>query len=231
MLEWREGKIHERQDKLETDLKSMRGEVSVWNNELRENIEMTKSTNTKIETLVEAKLLENVEHKVEDSVKGLREDMDEKLEIEKLRSNLVFHGVKEPGVVNLEEMIKHPDMEMIEEILKDGLRLDATRHLLEVQRIGKYEAGKVRPLRVVVKTQEGRAMILKRAKDLREVESFKKIFISPDLTRKQQQADKVLREKLKKFKEDGHQNMTIRGGKIIKSMPGQKVEILFQPLN
>ena len=59
-------------------------------------------------------------------------------------------------------------------------------------------------------------MILKRAKDLKECDSFKKVFITPDLTRKQQETDKVLREQVKKFRSEGHQNVSIRAGKVIK---------------
>ena len=231
LSELKQGKIQERQEKLESELKEMKTEVKGWNKELIENIQKTNETSTKIETLVEAKRLEGVEQRVEVSVKELKEDVDEKLEIEKRRNNLIFHGVKEAGIVDLESMTKHPDMEQIEEILKDGLRLDSSRHLVEIQRIGRYVAGKIRPLRLIVKTQEGRAMILKRAKDLKEVDSFKKVFITPDLTRKQQQSDKVLREQVKKFRSEGHQNVSIRGGKVVKNLPGQKVEILYQLSN
>jgi len=61
---------------------------------------------------------------------------------------------------------KSPDQEMVEEILRVGLRLDASRHIEEIQRIGWFTAGKVRPLKVKVKTFEARNEILIRAQEL-----------------------------------------------------------------
>jgi hypothetical protein len=119
---------------------------------------------------------------------------------------------------------------MIEEILKVGLRLDATRHIEEVQRIGRYTEGKIRPLRVKIKTFEARNEVLKRARDLKGLNEFKSIFIAPDLTRKQQEVDKDLRDKVKKFREEGHSNVRIKQGKVIKNEEGQQVVVLYQPL-
>ena len=66
-----------------------------------------------------------------------------------------------------------------------------------------------------LKTLEGRSEILKRAKNLK-VESFKQVYISPDLTRWQQEVDKDLRQKLTSFREGSEPNARIRGGKIVK---------------
>jgi len=90
--------------------------------------------------------------------------------------------------------------------------------------------GKCRPLRVRIKTFEARNEVLKRARDLIESEEFKNIFIAPDLTRKQQQVDKDLREKVKKFRSEGHSGVRIRQGKIIKNESGNQVVVLYQAL-
>ena len=57
-------------------------------------------------------------------------------------------------------------------------------------RIGKLDESKPRPLRLVVISLDGKKKILSRAKDLKNVENFKRMFISPDLTRRQQKVDK-----------------------------------------
>jgi len=49
---------------------------------------------------------------------------------------------------------------MIEEVLKIGLRLDASRHIEEVQHIGCFVQGKIRPLKVRIKTVEVRLRYL-----------------------------------------------------------------------
>jgi hypothetical protein len=64
---------------------------------------------------------------------------------------------------------------------------------------------------------------------LRNNEDFKKIFIVPDLTRKQQLLDKELRDKVKELRASGQQNIMIRAGKVIKNLGEKKVEILYCP--
>ena len=74
---------------------------------------------------------------------------------------------------------------------------------------------------------DGKKEILSRAKELRNVENFKRMFISPDLTRRQQKADKELRTELKKFREQGESTAKIRYGKIVKNVNGREV-VLYQ---
>ena len=228
-------KVEERQDRFEATLDQLRVDMNALRADLQTVSDLNKSTDTKLETVIESKLVENIQCKVDDSVashvKILKDDVAESMEIEKRRTNLIFHGVKESGVVSLDDFSKHPDQEMIEEILKTGLRLDASRHIEEIQRIGRFVAGKDRPVRVRVKTFEARSEILKRAHDLKENENFKRVFIAPDLTRKQQAIDKDLREKLKDIREKGEQNAKIKAGKVIKNGVGGQVIILYQPLN
>jgi len=90
---------------------------------------------------------------------------------------------------------------------------------------------KVRPIRLVVKSLEGKIEIIKRAKQLKDSIEFKKIFISPDLTRKQQLEDKELRDKLKSFRQDDHSGarIIIKGGKIIMEKEDGERSVLFDP--
>jgi len=56
------------------------------------------------------------------------------------------------------------------------------------------------------------------------------MFISPDLTRRQQALDKELRMQLKKFHDEGETEVRIKFGKIVKNNRGGREEILYQPL-
>ena len=58
--------------------------------------------------------------------------------------------------------------------------------------------------------------------------SFKRVYISPDLTRWQHEVDKDLRQKLKGFREGSEPNARIRGGKIVNNLTGGEVVILFE---
>ena len=111
---------------------------------------------------------------------------------------------------------------MICEILSDGLKLESSRHVEEVFRVGRFSAEKIRPIRVKVSGVDFKKEILQRAKSLRSG-MFDKVFIAPDLTKKQQAEDKDLREHVKTFKDefkdqtDEEVKIRIKGGKVIKN--------------
>ena len=154
-----------------------------------------------MKTAIEARLIDTVEQKisskVKDTAKVLQEDVAEKMEIERRKINLIFHGVKE--TTDATSDVDEPDLEMIKEVINQGLHMDAARHVESVVRIGKLIEGKTRPVRVKFNTQESRNNVLKRAKDLKDSNEFKRIYVSPDLTRKQQLIDKDLRDHVKQF--------------------------------
>ena len=73
---------------------------------------------------------------------------------------------------------------------------DADRYITKVSRVGKYVKDKVWLLRVKINSHEGKTEILQRAKMLKDIQSFKRIVIAPDMTSQQQAVDKELRLKL-----------------------------------
>jgi hypothetical protein len=160
-----------------------------------------------------------MDSQVRKTVMVVKEDVEEALEMERRKMNLVIHGVPETDA--------EQDIEQVAEILGTGLHMDFERHVATLVRIGKFEENKSRPLRMVVKSLDGKKEILSRAKELKNVEQFKKMFISPDLTRKQQRVDKELRTELKKFREQGEDTAKIRYGKIIKNVSGKEI-VLYQ---
>ena len=119
---------------------------------------------------------------------------------------------------------------MVEEILKIGLKLDATRHVMEVTRIGRYTAGKWRPIRVKATSSDSRSEILKRARGLKDCQEFKRVYISPNFTQKQRKIDKDLRDHVKQFRTDGESSARISSGKVIKNGEGNQVIVLYEPL-
>jgi len=84
----------------------------------------------------------------------------------------VIHGVPE---VDAEY-----DIGVISEILGTGLHMDFDRHVASVMRISKLDENRPRPIRLIIKSMDGMKQILARAKDLKEVEEYKRMFISPD---------------------------------------------------
>jgi hypothetical protein len=117
-----------------------------------------------------------MEGKVKRTVMVVKKDVEEALEIERRKMNLVFHGVPETDA--------EQGIVQVAEILGMGLHMDFERHVLGMFRIGTWEENKIRPLRIVVKSLDGQKEILSRAKDLKNVEKLNRMFISPDLTRR-----------------------------------------------
>jgi len=161
-----------------------------------------------------------IDSRAKRTVKVVKEDVKEALKIERRKLNLVIHGVPESDA--------EQDIDQIAEILATGLHMDFERHVDKVMRIGKFDENKSRPIRLVIKTLDGKKQILSRAKDQKDVENYKRMFISPDLTRKQQGKDKQLRTEPKRLREQGEVTAKIKYGKIIKNGTGRREVVLYQ---
>src|SRR5579872_4991627 len=110
----------------------------------------------------------------------------EEIELEKRRLNLVIMEVKEE--------------DKDEDFVKELFGVVAGRDVEEVRnvsRIGRKQDGKVRLILVVMANQDDRMEILVACPNLRKHERYNKVFLTPDLTRKQQKTDKILRDKLR----------------------------------
>ena len=68
---------------------------------------------------------------------------------------------------------------------------------------------------VTVNDKEAKRQILRNAAELRQISVWKNIFVSPDFTFKERQANKILRDELKRRRSQGETNLIIRNGKII----------------
>ena len=80
--------------------------------------------------------------------------------------------------------------------------------------------GRVRPLLVKGKQEKLRGQMLRNAKKLRNTtkEQLKKIIITPDMTVKEREISRKLREDLRIRREAGEENLVIRRGKIVNRM-------------
>jgi len=103
-----------------------------------------------------------------------------------------------------------------------GLHMDFKRQVDKVLRISKFDENKSMPIRLVNNTLDGKKQILSRAKNLKDVENYIMMFMSPDFTRKQQGEDKQLRTELQSLTEQGEVTAKIKYGKIIKNRTGER---------
>ena len=99
--------------------------------------------------------------------------------------------------------------------------------LIDVVRLGAKSSNKLRPLRVQFNNLGHRRSVLANAKRLRDSSSdvFKGIYINPNLSVKDIQEQRKLREELNRRKENGETNIFICRGHIVKqrslSNPGE----------
>lgn len=244
-------KLEVRQDKLEAtmkvtnvelgvvkeDVKSLKDQLIVCNEDCKETAEAVKEISNDVKTVkelvvsYETKINDICADKVKVSMEQIRVEQEaepinraeimEELEIERRRLNLVIMKVPEEG----------KDEDIVKEIVTHLIGESGSSAIVEVERIGRLSGdGKARPLRVKLNQQNIRRDILHAAPKLKDNDTYKKIFVTPDLTRKQQAADKELRDKLKDFrKEDKEGDFKIKKGKIVKNEKGREV-VVYPPL-
>ena len=107
-----------------------------------------------------------VTHSMDDKVKFLQSGVSECIQIERRKNNIVIHGVLESD---------REDKDIVYDILGKGLKVDPTRYVDEVSRIGQRKE-KVRPIRLKVKSFEGKNELLRRAKMLKDT-GYEKVFL------------------------------------------------------
>lgn len=143
----------------------------------------------------------------------LRMEILEMQERSKRRDKLILMGVPEEGAGG-------EGTEIIHDVI-EGLLPGVAVEYKVVGRIG-LKGQKPRPVRILVEDPGHRRRLLSKARGLRELESFKRIFIVPDLTRMQQEEDKKLRDELRAARQPGFR-ARIHKGEVIKEVI-EKVE-------
>jgi hypothetical protein len=88
-----------------------------------------------------------LESQLNTTVKEVREDVEESMEIERRKLNLIIHGI---GNEDAEK-----DVEMVMAIFGEGLKVNFERHVKKIVRIGRM-VNKQRPLPIMLKSGEGR---------------------------------------------------------------------------
>ena len=74
---------------------------------------------------------------------------------------------------------------------------------------------------------EGKIELLKRAQLLKN-EGYDKVCMQPDLTMKQKEEDKKLRDEPKRLTATGETDIKIKVGKIIQKEEGGQMKVLYQ---
>ena len=138
---------------------------------------------------------------------------DNFLEKEKRKLNVVMHNIPESDGGNYTERMEM-DKGKFQEVIKDGLRLNA--RVTKAYRVVKPGHEKPRLLIVGLENAEVKADILKLAPQLRMSDRWRGVFISPDLTWKEREEGRKLREELRRRTNSGEEDLVIRRGRIVR---------------
>lgn len=146
----------------------------------------------------------------------IKEEIIEIREKEKRKENLIVHNMPEECEGQNADKDKIACRFLFNEV---GINDD---EIIEVIRLGKpaeYNAqnrAKPRPMLVKMKNEKVKWHIIGRAKLLRNSrhETFRRVFITPDLTQREREVDQKLREELQEKRNKGEEGWYIKKGKL-----------------
>ena len=138
-------------------------------------------------------------------VEGPEMEMEEQDKSHREKNAIIFNLIED----NIHDKLK------VGKVVNDGLNLKNIE-IEEIFRIGKREINKVRPIIVKFKNVEQKWDTIKMSKLLNGKEAYRNIRIYPDLTRAERVVEKNLLDELKKKKEQGELDWTIRKGKLVR---------------
>ena len=164
------------------------------------------------------------EKMLKETIKLQKEEKEEQTRIENRKNNLIVYGLPENEAVEAEQMLK--DFKTVRDLYLDRVEIKEI-DIVDIKRLGKTKEKGFRPLRIVFKDTELRNSVLRNNKYLKlEGEDYElcsckfpskhiHVYLTDDKTKKQQEADKNLREELKERRNEGEENIIIRNGKIV----------------
>ena len=191
------------------------------------------------------KRMETVETKLKGSVeKEISMALNEKTDIERRKMNLVVFNLPEQKsdketAWEVPELI-NKDIEDITKIIKDDLGIELENNAItDARRLGRKQVGKAkpgdknkpddsnkpgnseeksRPMKIVFSDIRKKREVLEAAKKLRTSDNpvAKKLFLNPDLTEKQRENDRNLRNLMWERRLKG-ENVIIQKGKIVEA--------------
>ena len=170
-----------------------------------------------LEKILEAKMNEKIKTSEKVILLKVNQDMEERFEKFKRRKNVVIYGMpeREDGTSNENERLE-ADNANIKKLLRE---INVNVKNFEASRIGKKTLRNIpRPMRVEFSKESERYETLKKAASLRFTKKaeLKKVIVSADMSFKERESQKLLREELKERRQAGEINIKIRKGRIVK---------------
>ena len=157
---------------------------------------------------------ERLEEIIEDKVTKY---LSEQRERSSREHNVIFHNVPESISADVEER-KSYDKEQVQDIIS-FLEVEDSE-IRQTVRLGKKEtrSGKPRLLKVTLGKVNTKKETMTKAKNLRSCTSnyYNKVFITPDLTYKEREESRKLRQELAERRGKGESDLVIKSGRIVR---------------
>ena len=194
--------------------KSNKEILSTLTCQIEKQTEMISSLVKQVDVLNERnQRLEERCNKLEDDLMKTKTSLlDDLSDQYRRRRNLIISGVPEPSGGSADER-KHSDVGKVTDIF-EAISVNDNVSVVHVHRIGRIMEGRNRLLRVVLRDEDSKYLVLKEARQLRNTPSFQKVFVNPDLTQTQRREGKRLREELKRRKDAG-EDVILRRNRIV----------------
>ena len=170
--------------------------------------------------------LRSIQDTIKTSIRtNISSAIDNKNEIDKRKMNLIVFGLPESepndnGSWGITEKVKK-DIEAMETIIKDELNVAISPRtgIIDARRLGTKTQNGHRPLKIEFRDLGTKRDVLNKAKTLRNSDNpiAKKLYINPDLTKEQKEADKKLRQEMWRQREEENRNVIIRRGQIVEA--------------
>lgn len=126
----------------------------------------------------------------------------------KRKRNVLIFGLNEQSSSMAAQEVKINDTRAVQDVLR-SLSPDSNAHY-EVQRLGRADPAKSRPLKVTFQDENVAIDFIKRARELRNNVRFKNVFLSPDRTPRQMSHYRELRKQLTSRISTGETDIVIK---------------------
>jgi hypothetical protein len=184
-------------------------------NEVNLEPENEDNTTARFETMISKSKKRRLNKNNNNIKKALEEQREEEILIEKKKNNLIVFGMPEAETGDKKEEMME-DFRKLKKAYEGRVELE-TADITHNTRLGvRGQNPRPRPILITLADQSKKKDLLTKNFELKLKENNQSIsvYVSPDLTKKQRAADKVLREELKERKKT-EPNLTIRNNKIV----------------
>ena len=148
-----------------------------------------------------------------ETTRAISRVFDSFVDRENRKLNVVVHNLPEQEGESVAEKTEN-DIKLFKEVIKEGMSLIVRP--TKAFRAGRKVEGKPRLLIVSLENVDTKVELLKMAPQLRHLTTWKRIYVTPDLPKKERDEGKRLREELSNRRQAGEENLAIRRGKIVK---------------